>query len=172
MSIKSQIGNSVEGLIGHERRLIMELRRLEHQVTWFMVLLSIIISLYPRYTIAQSVGTGGTTTPNMVGEAPFLLPKTTTKQVWLTAYTSSPEETDDTPFITASGKTTGDGIAAANFLPFGTKFKVPEIFGEKTFVVEDRMHPRKANFVDLWVSSKEEAYQIGKRRTEILIIEG
>ncbi len=107
----------------------------------------------------------------MVGELPMLLPKVTIRKVWLTAYTSSPEETDDTPFITASGGQTGDGVAAANFLPFGTKFKVPAVFGDKIFTIEDRMHPRKVNFVDLWVKDKETAYRIGIRQAEIAILE-
>ena len=42
-----------------------------------------------------------------------------TTRVWLTAYSSSVDETDDTPFITASGKHVRDGIVATNFLPFG-----------------------------------------------------
>src|SRR5882724_9437368 len=50
--------------------------------------------------------------------------------VWVTAYTSVPEETDDTPFITAMGTKTRDGIVATNMLPFGTKVKIPALFGD------------------------------------------
>lgn len=90
--------------------------------------------------------------------------------VWITAYSSTPEETDSTPFITASGNYVRVGVAAANFLPFGARFKMPELFGEQVFVVEDRMHKRFNDRIDIWFSSKEEAKNFGKRlaRVEIL----
>ena len=49
----------------------------------------------------------------------------------ITGYSSTPQETEDTPFLTASGKKVRDGIVANNFLPFGTKIKIPKIFGDK-----------------------------------------
>ena len=91
-------------------------------------------------------------------------------EVPITAYSSSVDETDDTPFITASGSYTADGVAAANFLPFGTKFRIPKIFGDKIFVVEDRMH-RSYNYrIDIWFPSKEEAIRFGYRFTEVEIL--
>ncbi|MBI3020330.1 MAG: 3D domain-containing protein [Parcubacteria group bacterium] len=92
-----------------------------------------------------------------------------TREVWLTAYSSTPEETDDTPFITALGTKTRDGIVATNFLPFGTRVKIPDVFGDKIFVVEDRMHPRKTDFMDVWMPSKQDALKIGIRRTNIVV---
>ena len=62
--------------------------------------------------------------------------------VLATAYSSTPDQTDATPFITAWNTRVRDGILAANFLPFGTLVKIPEVFGDKIFVVEDRMHQR------------------------------
>jgi len=94
-----------------------------------------------------------------------------TRKVKVTAYTSSPEETDDTPFITASGKTVRDGIVASNFLPMGTKIKIPAFYGDKIFVVEDRMHPRMTNVVDVWMENKSDALQFGARHTEIAILD-
>ncbi len=93
-----------------------------------------------------------------------------TREVWLTAYSSTPEETDDTPFITALGTQTRDGIVATNFLPFGTRVKIPEVFGDKVFVVEDRMHPRKKDFLDVWMPSKKDALNLGIRRAKILVL--
>ncbi len=93
------------------------------------------------------------------------------KKVYVTAYSSSPEETDDTPFITASGKEVRDGIVASNFLTMGTKVRIPAIFGNKVFVVEDRMHPRMTNVVDVWMPSKNEAKQFGRVYAEIEILE-
>jgi len=94
-----------------------------------------------------------------------------TMEVFVTAYSSTPEETDDTPFITASGKPVRDGIVATNLLPLGTKVQIPEYFGERVFVVEDRMHRRKINFVDIWMPTKEEAEEFGIARTDIVVLD-
>ncbi len=94
----------------------------------------------------------------------------TTQVVWVTAYSSTPEETDDTPFTTAAMTEVRDGIIAANFLPFGTKVLIPELFGDKIFTVEDRMHERKKNFIDVWMNSKEDALAFGISRAEIVIL--
>ena len=96
--------------------------------------------------------------------------KQVTRSVWITAYSSTPEETDDTPFITASMTQVRDGIVAANFLDFGTEIRIPRLFGDKVFVVEDRMHRRKKNFVDIWMPSKMEALEFGIHHTDIVIL--
>jgi 3D (Asp-Asp-Asp) domain-containing protein len=92
-------------------------------------------------------------------------------EVWLTAYSSVPEETDETPLITATNKTVRDGFIAANFLPFGTKVKIPKFFGDKVFVVEDRMSRRKTDFMDIWMPSKEKATEFGIHRAEVIVVE-
>jgi len=91
-------------------------------------------------------------------------------KMWVTAYTSSPEETDDTPHVTAMGSKTRDGIVATNMLPFGTRVKFPSLFGEKIFVVEDRMHPRKKNFIDIWMPEKKEALRFGIAYADVLVL--
>ncbi|MBI4094813.1 MAG: 3D domain-containing protein [Candidatus Liptonbacteria bacterium] len=90
--------------------------------------------------------------------------------VHVTAYSSTPEETDDTPFVTASGTAVRDGVIAANFLPFGTKVQIPRLFGQKLFVVEDRMHRRKENFVDIWMPAKSDALRFGIHEAELIIL--
>ncbi|MCD6549949.1 3D domain-containing protein [bacterium] len=93
--------------------------------------------------------------------------------VVVTAYSSSPDETDGTPFVTASGKYVRDGVVANNLLPFGTEIKIPELFGDKIFVVEDRMHYKKGYYhIDIWFPSKQEAQKFGAKRTYIEILEG
>lgn len=92
--------------------------------------------------------------------------------VVVTGYSSTPWETDDTPYITASGTGVREGIVAANFLPFGTKVKIPEVYGEKIFVVEDRMHPRNYYHVDIWFSSYWQALNFGATITYVEILEG
>lgn len=90
----------------------------------------------------------------------------------VTAYSSSPDETDDTPEIAASGQKVFDGMVANNGLPFGTKVRMPELFGDKILIVADRMHERKGtSHGDVWMSSKEEAKHFGARwniKVEIL----
>ena len=88
--------------------------------------------------------------------------------VVVTAYSSSVWETDDTPFITASGTTTRDGVVASNLLPFNTKIRIPELFGEKVFVIEDRMAERIGDFqIDVWFPSSWQARQFGVKYTYI-----
>ncbi|OGN34212.1 MAG: hypothetical protein A3I39_00660 [Candidatus Yanofskybacteria bacterium RIFCSPLOWO2_02_FULL_47_9b] len=87
-----------------------------------------------------------------------------------TAYSSSVDETDSTPFITAKGTYVRDGIIAANFLPFGTAVKIPAIYGNKIFVVEDRMNQRFSDRIDLWFPSKQAARQFGKKKVIIEIV--
>lgn len=94
-----------------------------------------------------------------------------TYDVWVTAYSSTSDQTDSTPFITASGTRVKDGIIAANFLPFGTKVLIPELFGDKVFTVEDRMHRRKTNNVDIWMSNRGKAIKFGIARAKIVILE-
>lgn len=90
-----------------------------------------------------------------------------------TGYSSCPDETDETPLITASGDQVREGIVANNLLSFGTEIRIPEIYGDKTFVVEDRMHQRKGYYhIDIWFPSKEEAQNFGAKRTYIEVLEG
>lgn len=96
---------------------------------------------------------------------------TKTYKTIVTAYSSSVDETDDTPFITASGEYVGDGIVAANFLPFGTKIRIPEIFGDKIFVVKDRMASRHTERVDIWFETKELAKEFGMKNLTIEILD-
>lgn len=93
-------------------------------------------------------------------------------RVVVTAYSSTPWETDDTPYITASGTWVRQGIVAANFLPFGTRIRIPEVYNEEVFEVEDRMHPRNWYHVDIWFPSYWEAKNFGAQRTYIEVLEG
>lgn len=98
-------------------------------------------------------------------------PTIKTRAVWATAYSSTREETDSTPFLTASGELVHTGVVAANFLPFGSHIHLPEAFGSRIFTVADRMNRRKENFIDIWMPSKKAAVTFGVHRTEIEILE-
>jgi len=90
----------------------------------------------------------------------------------VTAYSSDPLQTDDTPFITASGSKVKEGIVANNLLPFGTKIKIPEIYGDKIFVVEDRMNWKKGYYhIDIWFPDYWQAKSFGAKRTIVEILE-
>ncbi len=94
-------------------------------------------------------------------------------KVVITGYSSTIWETDDTPQITASGALVRDGIVANNGLPMGTKIKIPELYGERIFVVEDRMSWVKGKYhVDIWFPSYFEAKNFGAQRTYIEVLEG
>lgn len=92
------------------------------------------------------------------------------KWVTMTAYSSTPDQTDSSPFITASNTHVHDGIVAANFLPFGTRIRIPSLYPEKIFTVEDRMNARFDSRVDIWFQTREEAIKFGLKRVEIEIV--
>ena len=89
----------------------------------------------------------------------------------LTAYSSTPDQTDDTPFITASNTHVRDGIVAANFLAFGTKVQIPEIFGDKVFTVEDRMAKKHSDKMDIWFPERHLAKKFGIQEAEVIVFE-
>ena len=84
-----------------------------------------------------------------------------TMYVTVSAYSSTKDQTDGNPYFTAIGTPVRDGIIAANFLPIGTVVRFPDKFGEKIFVVEDRMHEKYGLQVDIWISEQEEAKKFG-----------
>ena len=90
--------------------------------------------------------------------------------VTATAYSSTIDQTDDTPFITASGTYVRDGIIAANFLPFGTAVKIPDLYGDKIFIVEDRMNKRYLQRVDIWFPERQHALEFGIKQIRIEIV--
>lgn len=90
----------------------------------------------------------------------------------LTAYSSTPDQTDDTPFITASNTTVRDGVIASNFLAFGTKVQIPLLFGDKIFTVEDRMAKKHSDKIDIWFLERNSAKRFGIiRDAEVIILD-
>jgi 3D (Asp-Asp-Asp) domain-containing protein len=104
--------------------------------------------------------------------APYAVPleveKSTRKQTAVvTAYSSSPDETDSTPFITASGQRVRSGIVANNCLPFGTKVRI----NGEVYEVQDRGALRHGcAWYDKWTPTKWEARQFGKRTVTVEIL--
>jgi 3D (Asp-Asp-Asp) domain-containing protein len=93
-------------------------------------------------------------------------------KVVVTGYSSTTWQTDETPFITASGKHVEDGVIANNMLPFGTRVRLPELYGDKIFVVEDRMNSKKGYYhVDVWFEDYYQAKEFGARTTYLEVLE-
>lgn len=93
----------------------------------------------------------------------------------ITAYNSEIGQTDDSPCITANGfNVCQHGIEdtlAANFLEFGTKVRVPELFGDKVFTIRDRMNKRYSNRLDVWMVRKIDAKTFGVQVAKIEVLE-
>lgn len=123
-----------------------------YKLAIILALISIVFDTsFPRLAQAQGADLSNI---EFIGQLPFAGERAATRtiKVVLTAYSSTPNQTDDTPFITANGRHVYDGLIAANWLPFGTKVKLPELFGDKIFTINDRMHERFGRGrADLWL---------------------
>ena len=93
----------------------------------------------------------------------------------ITAYNSEIGQTDNSPCITANGFNLCEhGIEdtiAANFLRFGAKVKIPDLFGDKVFIVRDRMNKKYSDRVDVWMVDKGEAKKFGIKMAKIEVLE-
>ncbi len=103
-------------------------------------------------------------------QPPNDLPVVAKKTATVTAYSSTPGQTDNTPYITAMGTFVRDGIVACNFLKFGTKVRLPQVYGDKVFVVEDRMALRNSHKLDVWMDTIDSARQFGVKKLSIEIL--
>ena len=100
------------------------------------------------------------------GTSVYEKPEATTVHATITAYTSDPAETDDTPFETASGSRTRRGVAANNCLLFGTRI----IIEGEWYIVEDRMNSKYGcERYDIWRAQKDEAWEWGVRKLLVTI---
>ncbi|HSX24438.1 MAG TPA: hypothetical protein VLG69_00515 [Candidatus Andersenbacteria bacterium] len=89
-------------------------------------------------------------------------------RITASAYTSSSELTDSSPYTTASGTRTRYGIIATNILPMFTKVKI----GSEVFTVEDRMNSRydQSLFLDIWLPTEQAAINFGVRTIDAQIV--
>ena len=94
----------------------------------------------------------------------FALAHTTSTIVTTTAYSPCSSGT-----ITASGQPVRPGIAAANWLPLGTRIRIwPPAFGRTRYVVDDRVG--YGTQLDLYTSSCTAAIQYGRRIEHVTIL--
>ena len=95
-----------------------------------------------------------------------------TTRIPVTAYSSTVDQCDSTPFITASGTHVRDGIIATNYLPIGTKVRFPEVYGDKVFVVEDIMNARFYFKADILMEYRSDARAWGLKHLKMEVLEG
>jgi len=93
--------------------------------------------------------------------------------VTVTAYSSTPDQTDGTPFLAACGPVR-DGILAVSddlwrILKCGDSVYLE---GYGRYVVWDRMHSRWRRRVDVWVPSRSSAYRHGVREAVLVLEHG
>ena len=105
--------------------------------------------------------------------------------VVMTAYSSSVDQTDSTPFITSTNQKVRPGIVAASRdllasgLPYGTKLRVVEVKDtsrcggwnpDMTLEVQDTMHQRKRNQLDIWMTSTSLARKWGRCEVTVEVL--
>lgn len=156
---------------------------IREKIITFISLVSLISFIFPQVAIAETKEKTETYSTNLdyfsetannlnqgLPEIEYREPKKTIN-LTVTAYSSSPDECSGNPFITASGEHVKDGTVAHNYLPFGTKVRFPEVFGNKIFTVEDRLAPHKGYYlVDIWLPSKQEAKEWGVKTLKMEIL--
>ena len=86
----------------------------------------------------------------------------------VSAYTASDDECGKSDGITASGTHVQQGrtIAAPSWIPFGTKV----IIGEHEYIVEDRGGYISDNRLDIYMDSREEAVEFGRKELEVTVV--
>ena len=121
-----------------------------------------------EFSLIQSNSVAGLSGPHFPENNLFAVKRA---KAIVTAYSSTPWETDEDPYITASGAWVKDGIVANNKYSFGTKVRFPEIYGDKVFVVKDRMNPSKGlHQFDVWFPSYQGALEFGVKRVEVEVL--
>jgi len=109
-----------------------------------------------------------------------------------TGYNSLESQTDSTPHITATGARTAFGIVAVSRdllgadLPYGSLIRIrdlgayhtgngvgkfqPLLDSQQIFIVEDTMHARKRNQIDVWFAEYRTAVEWGVRKVEVELV--
>ena len=102
-----------------------------------------------------------------------LKPEKQILDLYVTAYSSTLDQTDETPCIAASGynlcQHDKENVIACNFLPFGTKVVFSELDPDKIYTVVDRMHERFNSRMDIWMQSRIRAKQFGLKYLKVEI---
>jgi len=94
----------------------------------------------------------------------------------ITAYNSEISQCDNSPCITANGfnvcKHAKEDTVAINGMKMGTKVRFPGLFGNKVFIVRDRMNARYGSTrADIWMISKADAKKFGVKAARMEVLE-
>lgn len=134
----------------------------------------------PNFVIKSAISSDEPTAPSssaLVTLTPISRSYTVKKtyNIPITAYSSTVDQTDSSPCHTANGfnlcEHNQEDVIAANFLPFGTKVRIPEYFGDRVFTVQDRMNARYYYHADVWLKTREAAVTFGLRYTKLEVLE-
>ncbi len=108
-----------------------------------------------------------------------------------TAYNSHASQTDSSPNVTATGATTAFGVIAMSrdmlgLIPYGSLVRLKDLGSYRSgrgegkfqevlntqdlFIVEDTMHPRKLEQIDVWFADHSEALNWGVRKVELEVV--
>jgi 3D (Asp-Asp-Asp) domain-containing protein len=108
-----------------------------------------------------------------------------------TAYNSHVSQTDSSPNVTATGITTAFGVIALSrdmleTIPYGSLVRIKDLGSYRSgrgegkfqevldtqglFIVEDTMHPRKFEQMDVWFADESEALSWGVRKVELEVV--
>lgn len=120
-------------------------------------------------------------TENNLVQTPEIQKIETKKKIWVTAtaYSSTPWQTDNTPCITATGydvcnKTKNIMAVSQDLvrsLGYHKQVKLPSLYGDEIFYIEDTMNARFVNRIDIHHDSTKDAREFGlKRNIELQII--
>lgn len=145
-------------------KLVLSLKLVEKVVITAFLLIYVMPWAFPQYTVEAAFI-----------EEPGSLPEIEIREpdevrwVTVTAYSSTPDQTDSTPFNTATGEHVYWGGVAANSLAINSQVRFPGYYDESLFRVNDRMHRRFSDRIDIWFPTRAEATAWGKRRVEVEI---
>lgn len=95
------------------------------------------------------------------------------RMLTVTAYSPAVGQTDSTPFITASNRRVRDGIIAVSrdLYSKGWEFgRHVYVKGMGVFTIEDLMHSRKRNQVDIFMFDTHRALQFGRRKMRVYLL--
>ncbi len=91
----------------------------------------------------------------------------------ITAYNAEAAQTDSTPFITASNSRVRPGIVAVS----QDLFRNGWVFGRKVYIVgygvytiEDLLARRKRNQLDIFMNSKTQALEFGRKKLRVFLL--
>ena len=86
----------------------------------------------------------------------------------VSAYTATDDQCGKSDGITASGTHVQQGrtIAAPSWIPFGTKV----IIGEHEYIVEDRGGYISDNRLDIYMDSRDDAVEFGRKEIEVTVV--